>query len=73
MKRPGGVMVRYRNVINGLREKTEITPQDNPIRELWKMLLRFLGYTVVICGIGVYLVLYLIFYVVGASWRGNRV
>jgi hypothetical protein len=66
-------MVRYRNVINGLREKTEITPQDNPIRELWKMLLRFLGYTVVICGIGVYLVLYLIFYVVGASWRGNRV
>lgn len=65
--------MRYSDVINGLKEKTEITPEDNPVRELWKMALRFLGYAAVITGMMVYLMLYLIFYVVGASWRGNRV
>ena len=65
--------MRYSDVINGLKDKTEITPEDNPAKELWKMLLRFLGYAAVITGMMVYLMLYLIFYVVGASWRGNRV
>lgn len=66
-------MMRYSELINGLKEKTEIAPEDNPARELWKILLRFLGYAAVLTGLTVYLMLYLIFYVVGASWRGNRV
>lgn len=61
------------NALNNLRERTEILPEDNPAKELGKMLLKFLGYIVIIAGVSTYLVLYMIFYVVGASWRGNRV
>tara|TARA_B110000483_G_C17841503_1_gene406768 strand:- start:389 stop:589 length:201 start_codon:yes stop_codon:yes gene_type:complete len=66
-------MMRYDKVIQGLKDKTEIAPEDNPAKELGKLLLKFAGYVVIIAGISTYLLLYMIFYVVGASWRGNRV
>jgi hypothetical protein len=65
--------MRYKEIINGLKEKTEIAPEDNPARELWKVVARVLGYTAVITGMIVYLMLYLIFYVVGAAWRRETV
>jgi len=65
--------MRYKEIINGLKEKTEIAPEDNAAKELGKHLLKYLGYVVIFGAISTYLVLYVIFYVVFASWRGNRV
>jgi uncharacterized protein (DUF2062 family) len=65
--------MRYAQIINSLKEKTEVTPEDNPGKELWKVVMRALGYTAVITAMIVYLMLYLIFYVVGAAWRRETV
>ena len=65
--------MRYAQIINTLKEKTEVTPEDNSGKELWKVVMRVLGYTAVITGMIVYLMLYMIFYVVGAAWRRETV
>ena len=59
-------------LLNTFRERVEISPEDNPARELGKMLLKVLGYTALVLGIGVYLILWLIFHVVTAAWRDPR-
>jgi len=61
--------VKYQELIKTLETKTEIDEDDNSIREIWKLLLRFSGYVAVVMLFSLYLVLYLIVYVVGSAWR----
>ncbi len=61
--------MKYQELIKTLETKTEIDEDDNSIREIWKLLLRFSGYVAVVMLFSLYLVLYLIVYVVGSAWR----
>ena len=61
--------MKYQELIKTLETKTEIDEDDNSIREIWKLLLRFSGYVAVVMLFSLYLVLYLIDYVVGSAWR----
>ena len=60
------------DVLDAFRERVEISPEDNPGRELAKMLLKVLGYTALVLGLGVYLILWFVFHVVTAAWRDPR-
>ena len=48
---------------------TQIREEDNEVMQLVKFILGGIGWTLFYMGIGVYLILYLIFYVVFAGFR----
>ena len=48
---------------------TQIREEDNEVMQLVKFILGGIGWTLLYMGIGVYLILYLIFYVVFAGFR----
>ena len=48
---------------------TQIREEDNEVMQLVKFVLGGIGWTLLYMGIGVYLILYLIFYVVFAGFR----
>ena len=58
------------NLLGGEMGKvTQIREEDSEVMQLVKFILGGIGWTLLYMGIGVYLILYLIFYVVFAGFR----
>ena len=56
-------------LVGEMGKVTQIREEDNEVMQLVKFILGGIGWTLLYMGIGVYLILYLIFYVVFAGYR----
>ncbi|MDA8901137.1 hypothetical protein N9I09_00565 [Pontimonas sp.] len=56
-------------LVGEMGKVTQIREEDNEVMQLVKFILGGIGWTLLYMGIGVYLILYLIFYVVFAGFR----
>ena len=56
-------------LVGEMGKVTQIREEDNEVMQLVKFVLGGIGWTLLYMGIGVYLILYLIFYVVFAGFR----
>ena len=56
-------------LVGEMGKVTQIREEDNEVMQLEKFILGGIGWTLLYMGIGVYLILYLIFYVVFAGFR----
>jgi len=56
-------------LVGEMRKVTQVREEDNEVMQLVKFILGGIGWTLLYLGIGVYLILYLIFYVVFAGFR----
>ena len=56
-------------LVGEMGKVTQIREEDNEVMQLVKFILGGIGWTLLYMGIGVYLILYLIFYVVCAGFR----
>ena len=56
-------------LVGEMGKVTQIRDEDNEVMQLVKFILGGIGWTLLYMGIGVYLILYLIFYVVFAGFR----